>query len=107
MEFTMKRCTNCWTDNSDDAERCKKCGRVLGESWWHNRKYRLYWEAVAGGLLTAVILYLIGYLLIGGSKTFFLATIPILLAVGAVTTIIADRKEADITNSLINSLLWV
>ena len=100
----MKRCTNCWTDNSDDAERCKKCGRVLGESWWHNHNYRLYWEAVASGLLTAVILYLTGYLLIGGSKTFFLATIPILLAVGAVTTILAYRKEADIANALINSL---
>ena len=101
----MKRCTNCWTDNSDDAERCKKCGRVLGESWWHNQNYRLYWEAVAGGLLTTLILYSISYLLFGLGNTLAFGTIPILLTVGAVTTIIAYRKETDTTNSLINSLV--
>ena len=100
----MKRCTNCWTDNPDDAVRCKKCGRVLGESWSHNKNYRLYWRAIAGGLVVGSILAAIGYYLFGSSNTFAFGMIPIPFIVGCVTTVLAYKMESDLNNSIFNAL---
>lgn len=100
----MKRCTNCWTDNPDDAERCKKCGRVLGESWWRNKNYRLYWKAIGIGLVVGSIMAIVGYFLFGSSNTFFFGLIPITFVAGCIATVLSYRKEADTTNSFINAL---
>ena len=100
----MKRCTNCWTDNPDDAERCKKCGRPLDESWSHNKNYRLYWRAIVGGLLTAGVLAVVGYFLFGASSTFAFGLSSIPFIGGCVTAVLAYREEDDSTNSLVNAL---
>lgn len=103
MRF-MKRCRNCWTDNPDSAEHCKKCGKPLDESWLHNKNFRVCWEAVAGGLITAAVLFVICYSLYGASNTFAFGMIPIPFIAGCVTTIIAYRKETDTSNSILNAL---
>ncbi len=101
----MKRCRNCWTDNLDSAERCKKCGVPLNnKSWLNNENFRLDTRAVVGGLITAVILSVIGYFMFGASNTFAFGMFPIPFVGGCVTTVLAYRKEADTNNSLLNSL---
>jgi hypothetical protein len=102
----MKRCRNCWTDNPDSAERCQKCGVPLNnKSWLNNENFRLDIRAVIGGLVTAVILSVIGYFMFGASNTFAFGMIPIPFAAGCVTTVLAYRKEANTSNSLLNSMV--
>ncbi|MBP2045307.1 hypothetical protein [Methanobacterium aggregans] len=100
----MKRCTNCWTDNPDDAERCQKCGRVFDESWSHNKNYRLYWRAIGGGLVVGSIMAIVGYFLFGASNTLAYGMISIPFVVGCIGTVLSYREEADSTNSLVNAL---
>ncbi|SCG85822.1 hypothetical protein [Methanobacterium congolense] len=100
----MKRCTNCWTDNPDDAERCKKCGRVLGESWWRNKNYRLYWKAIGYSLVVGSIMAIVAYFLFGASNTLAYGMISIPFVTGCIATVLSYRKEADTTNSFINAL---
>ncbi len=100
----MKRCKNCWTDNPDTAERCQKCGRSLDETWWKNKKFRLYPQAIISGLLTTAVLFAVGSYLFGVSNTFGFGFFPIPFISGCVATVLAYRKEADTNNSLLNSL---
>lgn len=100
----MKRCKNCWTDNPDTAERCQKCGRSLDETWWKNKKFRLYPQAIISGLLTTAVLFAAGSYLFGISNTFGFGFFPIPFISGCVATVLAYRKEANANNSLLNSL---
>ena len=101
----MKRCTNCWTDNPDDAERCKKCGRVFGESWSHNKNYRLYWRAIGYSLVVGSIMAIVGYFLFGASNTLAYGMISIPFVAGCIVTVLSYRTEPDSTNSFINALV--
>ncbi|MCE7700150.1 MAG: hypothetical protein K8E24_015420, partial [Methanobacterium paludis] len=101
----MKRCRNCWTDNPDSAERCQKCGVPLNnKSWLNNENFRFDLKAVLGGILTAFVLFVICNDLWGFSNTATLGLIPIPFISGCVTSILAYKKEANTTNSLLNSL---
>ena len=100
----MKRCRNCWTDNPDSAERCKKCGVPLNnKSWLNNENFRLDIQAVVGGLIIAVILSVICYYLWGASITLAFGLIAIPFVGGCVTTVLAYRKKANTNNSILNA----
>jgi disulfide bond formation protein DsbB len=82
------KCKNCGTENLDDAECCKKCGKPFKE-----KKYNINYIPIAIGAAIGVILLFV-FRALWGEGNFLLATfIPWVMLSGAIAAVLSYNKN--------------
>ncbi|MDP3035453.1 MAG: zinc ribbon domain-containing protein [Methanobacteriaceae archaeon] len=82
------KCKNCGTENPDDVECCKKCGKGVNEN-----KYRICWIPVGIGAAFGVILLFILRALMGDGNLLLATFIPWVMLSGAIATVLSYDKN--------------
>jgi hypothetical protein len=85
------KCKNCGTENSEDTEICKKCGKGVNEN-----KYQICWIPVGIGAAVGVILFFLLQALMSDGDLLLGTFIPWAMLSGAVATVLSyDKNVSD------------
>lgn len=99
------KCKNCGKENPENEKYCSNCKMPLNEK---SGSYDLKWNSIVIGVVAAVILLGVSYILFGSSNTFFFGMIVAAFIGGCFTCVSAynkDIKAADDINPLFNGII--